>query len=151
MISMGSINISNFYAYIHQVLRDDPEIRSLIGLDASSTLEDAATKIQKRKKPQDLVSPNLPIISFYKNAGTRGNNYLEYRFIVDFDIYTQDDVELALNISDRIIQLFDDKYIGLTQGSFFKGQYITGAEDDTDLENTYKYFTQIGFTIGIEE
>jgi hypothetical protein len=148
---VGTVDISNFYAYIHRVLRDDPKIRSMIGLNDSSSLEDAATRIQKRKKPQDLVSKNHPVITFYKNAGARGTNYLEYKFIVDFDVYTQNDVELALNINDRIIELFDDQYIGIAKGSFFKGQYITGAEDDTDMENKYKYFTQIGYTIGIEE
>ncbi|ALA07161.1 hypothetical protein SECTIM467_31 [Brevibacillus phage SecTim467] len=148
---MGKINVSDVYACIHQTLRNDPEIQSMLGLTADSSLEDMATKIQKRRKPQNLVQDNLPMISFYKNPGARGKNYLEYRFIVDFDIYTQDDVELATNIADRISHLFDDKYLGLQKGSVFKGQYVTSAEDDTDLENTYKYFTQIGLTVGIEE
>jgi hypothetical protein len=149
---MGKINISDIYAYIHTTLRQDPEIISMLGLAADASLEDLATKIQKRKQPQNLVQHNLPLISFYKNPGARGTNYLEYRFIVDFDIYSQDDVELAINIADRIAQLFDDKFMsGLTKGSVFKGEYVTSAEDDTDLENTYKYFTQIGFTIGIDE
>lgn len=149
---MGKINISDVYAYIHTTLREDPEILALLGWATGASLEQLATRIQKRKKPQELVQHNLPLISFYKNAGHRGENYLEYRFIVDFDIYTQDDVELALNISDRITQLFDDQYMkGLRKGSVFKGEYVTSAEDDTDLTNTYKYFTQIGFTIGIDE
>ncbi|MFF2889451.1 hypothetical protein [Paenibacillus sp. NPDC057967] len=149
---MGKINISDVYAYIHTTLRHDPRILELLGVAADATLEDLATRIQKRKKPQDVVQHNLPLISFYKNPGVRGENYLEYRFIVDFDIYTQDDVEVAIHIADRIAQLFDDKFMsGIKGGSVFKGQYTTSAEDDTDLANTYKYFTQIGFTIGIDE
>lgn len=148
---MGRINISDFYAYVHTTLRNDPQIQSMLGLSTTSTLTEMAIKIQKRKQPQNLVPNNLPLISFYKNPGERGENYLEYRFIVDFDIYTQDDVELALNISDRIVELFDDKYLPLLKGSVFKGVYVTSAEDGTDLANTYKYFTQIGFTIGIED
>lgn len=148
---MALVNISDIYACIHQTLRNDPEIQSMLGLTPSSTLEEMATKIQKRKKPQNLVQDNLPMISFYKNPGVRGHNYLEYRFIVDFDIYTQDDVELATNIADRIAELFDEKFLPLSKGSVFRGQYVTSAEDDTDLENTYKYFTQIGFAFGIGE
>jgi hypothetical protein len=59
---------------------------------------------------------------------------------------------LALNIADRIAQLFDDKFMSrLRKGNVFKGEYITSVESDTDLENTYKYFIPIGFTIGIDE
>lgn len=149
---MGSVRISDVYAYIHSTLRDDPEIQSMLGLKSTATSEDFSTKIQKRKMPQGLVQENLPIISFYKNPGTRGENYLEYRFIVDFDIYTQDDVELAIEIADRIAQLFDNKFLsGLKAGSVFKGEYVTSAEDETNPTNGYKYFTQLGFSIGLDE
>lgn len=149
---MSKIRISDVYAYIHSTLREDPKIQTMLGLKATSSLTDKAMRIQKRKKPQNLVTGHLPLITFYKNPGSRGENYLEYRFIVDFDIYTQDDVELAIEISDRIAELFDDKFMtGVTTGSVFKGEYVTSAEDETDLKNAYKYFTQIGFTIGIDE
>ncbi|MBD8498894.1 hypothetical protein [Paenibacillus arenosi] len=148
---MGKINISAIYACIEQTLRNDSEIQAMLGLSQQSTPADWQLKIQKRKKPEKLAVEHFPILSFYKNPGSRGDNYLEYRFIVDFDIYTQGNVELATNIADRVVSLFDDKFLGLKQGSVFKGQYITSAEDDTDLANTYKYFTQIGLTIGIDE
>lgn len=149
---MGKINISDVYTFIHSTLCQDPKILYFLGLTADSSLGKLETRIQKRKKPQDLVGDNLPLISFYKKPGSRGENYLEYRFIVDFDIFTQNNVELAINIADRIAQLFDDKFIsGVLEGSVFRGEYITSAEDDTNLANTYKYFTQIGFTIGIDE
>ncbi|MCM3132936.1 hypothetical protein M3629_09070 [Paenibacillus polysaccharolyticus] len=148
---MGTISVSDVYAYIHSTLRQDPEIFAMLGLTVDTYLEDLETKIQKRKKPKDLVQHNLPLITFYKNPGARGENYQEYRFIVDFDIYTQDDVELAVNIADRICQIFDDQYFWMPKGSVFKGEYVTSAEDDIDLENTYKYFTQICFTIGIDK
>lgn len=149
---MGSVRISDIYAYIHSILRDDPEIQSMLGLKSTATSEDFSTKIQKRKTPQGLVQENLPLISFYKNPGARGENYLEYRFNVDFDIYTQDDVELAIEIADRIAQLFDNKFMsGLKEGSVFKGEYVTSAEDETNPTNGYKYFTQLGFSIGLDE
>lgn len=149
---MGKLNISDVYAFIHKTLREDPVLQDLMGFTPSTTLEEMAMRIQKRRKPQNLVEENLPLISFYKNPGMRGgDNYLEYRTHFDFDIYTQDDVELAIQIADRISELFDDEYVGLKKGSYFKGEYLTSAEDNTDLENIYKYFTQIRYTLVIEE
>ncbi len=148
---MSKLRISDVYAYIHKTIREDDEILRLMGLDKTSSADVLALRIQKRKKPQELVIHNLPLITFFKNPGVRGDNYLEYRFTVDFDIYTQDDVETAIDIADRMAQLFDNKFMSGVSGSSFKGEYITSAEDETDFKNSYKYFTQIGFTIGLEE
>lgn len=148
---MGQMNIAGIYAYIHKTLRNDSKIQEMLGIFPSSTPEDMEVKIQKRKKPQNLLKDTLPIISFYKEPGERGINFLEYQFIIKFDIYTQDNVELAINIAERVCALFDDKSIAMKEGSFFKTEYVTSAEDNTDLENTYKYFIQIRTTIGLEE
>ena len=145
------LNISNLYALIHTVLREDEKIISLLGLPANPTLTDTAMKIQKRLKPQNLVSENLPLISFYSNPGLIGNNYLEYTCAFDFDVYTGDDVELALAIVDRIQELFDGEYPGLRCGTYFKARFNTCSEVDTDLQNTYKFFVQILFSLGLEE
>ncbi len=149
---MGKILISDLYSAFHSILREDPVILERLGMTANASMEELATRIQKRKKPQKWVQHNLPLISFYKNPGQRGKNYLEYRFTITLDIYTQDNVELAISLADRIVQLFDGKWIsGLSEGSVFKGEYITSAEADCELEETFKYYIQIGFTVGIDE
>lgn len=141
--------MSDLYAYIHKILREDEKILELLGL-SNPTPEDTAIRIQKRRKPQQVVDKNLPMISFYTNPGVRANNHLEYLTAFDFDVYTQDDVETAMEIADRVGELFDDQYVGIKTGSQFKGEFLTASEVETDLENTYKFFTQMLFTIGIE-
>lgn len=148
---MSFLNISDVYASIHQTLREDEVIRELMGFDETTTAVDMAMRLQKRKKPVELVADQFPLITFYKSPGQREyGNHLAYVTSFYFDIYTNDDVEVAIDIADRINYLFDDKYLRLSVGSSFKGQFVTAAEDDTDLENTYKYFTQVEFTFGIE-
>jgi hypothetical protein len=147
---MAFLYISDVYACIHKTLREDKVIRDLMGFTDSTTPLEMATRIQKRSKPVDLVEGNFPLITFYKLPGVRGYNHLAYSTAFDFDIYTNDDVELAVQIADRINELFDDKFLNMPRGSSFKGSYLTSAEDNTDLENTYKYYTQVEFTFGIE-
>ncbi|WP_151734130.1 hypothetical protein [Paenibacillus tengchongensis] len=148
---MGVPDLSDVYAYIHRTLRDDSGLQSLLGLTPAAPLEDRVKHIQKRRQPHNLVQDNLPLITFYKLPGTRGANYLEYRFSFRFDIYTSDDVELAIGIADRINRLFDNRFLQGLPGSSFGGEYITCAEEETDVRNGFKYFTQIGFTIGLDE
>ena len=147
---MAFLHISDVYASIHKTLREDDVIKELMGFSDETTLEETALRIQKRMKPVDLVADNYPLISFYKLPGNRGRNHLEYVTVFDFDIYTNDDVELAIELADRISDLFDGTYLKLRKGSSFKGEYVTSAEDTTDLSNTYKYYAQILFTFGIE-
>lgn len=148
---MSFLRISDVYASIHRTLREDEVIRQLMGFDDTTTDVDKALRIQKRMHPVEVVEDNLPLITFYKMPGQREfGNHLAYVTTFDFDIFTNDDVELAIDIADRINYLFDDKYLNLAKGSSFKSQYVTSAEDRTDLENTYKYFTQVEFTFGIE-
>jgi len=148
---MSLLRMSDLYAYIHTVLREDEVIRSLMGFTPSTTLEEMAQKIQKKRKPTSLVSENLPIISFYANPGLRGDNHLEYMVAFDFDIYVLDgDEETAINIADRINELFNEQYIGLKCVSSLKSEFMTMGEVETDQEDTYQFFTQILFTIAIE-
>lgn len=147
---MSFLHISDVYASIHKTLREDEVIRSLMGFDETTSMLEMATRIQKRMRPTNLVEDNFPLITFYKLPGQREYNHLAYGTPFDFDVFTGDDVEVAVEIADRINYLFDDKFLNLPKGSSFKGQYLTSAEDSTDLENTYKYFTQVLFTLGIE-
>jgi len=150
---LGMISIRDVYDSIHALLREDPEILSMLGLTSTASLEVLETRIQKRKYPRDLVQDHLPLIAYYKKTGSRGSNYLEYRFVIEFKIYTQDNVGLAIDIADRITRLFDGKWIsGLTRGSVFKGEFVASAEDaDIELDNSYKFLTQIAFSIGVGE
>lgn len=144
------LRISDIYACIHKTLRNDAEIRRLMGFNDSTDSVEYATRIQKRAKPVELVEDNFPLITFYKLPGSREVNHLSYVTVFNFDIYTNDDVELAIDIADRIGYLFEDKYLNVPNISSFKGQYVTSAEDTTDLPNTFKYRVQIEFTFGIE-
>ncbi|MGG1263847.1 hypothetical protein [Brevibacillus laterosporus] len=147
---MALLRMSDLYAYIHTVLREDRMIKDSLGL--TDDLVQASTKIQKKRKPTGLVKDNLPIISFYANPGMRGEeNFLEYVVPFDFDIYVlDDDSEIAINIADRINELIDSKFLGIPCGSSFQSEFLTMSEVETDLADTYKFFTQILFTIGIE-
>lgn len=147
---MSFLYISDVYASIHRVLREDEIIRELMGFTEDTPPEEFALRIQKRMKPVDLVADNFPMISFYKLPGFRGHNHMTYSTAFDFDIYTNDDVETAIDIADRVNELFDDQFLPLCKGISFKGQYVTSGEDVTDLNNTYKYYTQILFNLGIE-
>lgn len=147
---MAFLRISDVYACIHKTLREDKIIRDLMGFTDQTTLQEMALRIQKRMTPVDVIVNNLPMISFYKSPGRRGYNPLEYTTVFDFDIYTNNDVELAIDLADRISELFDEQYLNLSQGSHFKGEYVTSAEDVTDKQDVYKYFVRILFTFGIE-
>ncbi|AIW39927.1 hypothetical protein MHB54_05935 [Paenibacillus sp. FSL M7-0802] len=140
----------DIYESIFSVLQKDAELHTLLENSGTTPSKIMMEKIQKRRHPKGLQQDQLPLISFYKSAGGRGENYLDYWSIFNFDIYTRENVDVALRIADRITTLFDDEYQSLTQGGLLKGQYITGSDHDTDLENTYKYSIQIGITIGME-
>lgn len=147
---MAYVKMSDLYAKIHEVLRTDEVILSLLGVDADDAVT-LAKRIQKRQKPSGITTAsNFPLISFYTLPGRREYNHLVYETAFDFDIYTADDVEKAMDIADRIGELFDDKFIELSGGSSFKAEWLTSSEVGTDLENTYQFFTQILFPIGIE-
>jgi hypothetical protein len=148
---MSLIRMSDLYAYIHTVLREDEVIKNLMGFVPSSSLEDKAQKIQKKKKPSGLVNNKYPVVSFYANPGARDDgNHLVYMVTFDFDIYVQDgDEETAINIADRINEIFDGQYLGLKCVSSFKSEFMTMGEVETD-DDTFKFFTQILFNLGIE-
>lgn len=148
---MSLLNMSNLYAYIHKVLRTDAIIQEFMFNGTAPTLEESAIRIQKRKSPQNLNTDNFPMISFYTSQGIRGDNFLEYVLPIDFDVYTEDDVELALIIADRINKIFDDEFVKLNCGSQFKSQFLTMSEDQTDQSNTFKFYTRIIFTLGMED
>ena len=147
---MGLVKVSDVYAALHQLLREDEIIGELMGFTAKTTALDKAKRIQKRKIPADtLQSAKLPLISFYKLPGRAENNHLSYVTPFDFDVYTNNDTETAINIADRINELLHDQYVPVCSGSL-KSKYVTSAEDATDLKDIYKYFTQILVNLTLE-
>lgn len=146
---MSILSISDVYASIHKRIREDSVIRNLMGFTDDTSPVEEAIRIQKRIKPVELVESNLPLISFYSSPGYRDTNHLAYITSFDFDIYTSNDVETAFAIADRINVLFDDKYLSICRGSF-KANFVTSAEDTSDMVDVFKYFTKIEFTFSIE-
>lgn len=148
--------MSDVYATIHSVIATDPEIRRLMGFQDGLSEEDElvqrASKVLKRQLSTELLEEQtLPLITFYKLPGGREfDNYLSYLTPFDFDIYTNNDVELAIDIADRINELFDDKYLPLAKGSSLRNTYVTSGEDKTELKDVYKYYTQIIFNLSLE-
>ncbi|QNR70427.1 hypothetical protein IAQ67_28335 (plasmid) [Paenibacillus peoriae] len=147
---MALIRMSDLYAQIHTVLREDKILQDLMGLDGS--LLQAAIRIQKRRKPTGDIQGNLPLISFYTDPGMREEeNYLVYHSPFFFDIYVQDgDEEKAVEIADRINDLFDEKFLAIPCGSSLRSEFVTMGEMETDRENTYKFFTHVLFNTAIE-
>jgi len=147
---MALVRMSDLYAYIHSTLREDEEIQELMKFTNSASALTKAKRIQKRRNPKGLIvnDNNLPLISFYANPGTRGENHLEYMVAFDFDIYVMDgSEETAIDIADRINSLFDGKFLDLACIDSFTCEFLTMGEVDTDQKDVYKYFTQILFNI----
>lgn len=149
---MAFTRLSDVYATIHKWLREDPEIRRLMGFDDTTTMVEMAKRIQKRRIVSTDVDPSLfPLISFYKLPGFREpKNHLSYVTIFDFDVYTQNDVETAIEIADRISELMDNEFLPLEKGSSLRSSYVTSAEDTTQLKDVYKYYTQISINLVLE-
>lgn len=148
--------MSDVYATIYRVITTDPIIRELMGFDESLEGEDELVQradkvIKRRVSPELLNKGTLPLIAFYKLPGGRETeNHLSYLTPFDFDIYTNNEIELAIELADRINELFDDKYLPLAKGSAFKSMYTTSGEETVHLKDVYKYYTQIIFNISLE-
>lgn len=154
---MALLNMADFFASIHKVLREDGVILELMGLVPPADFSDAAflgtmaVRIQKRKKPRNLSAEHFPAISFYSKSGRRGGNPMEYAMIFNFDVYTGDDVETAILIAERITQLFEESCSGSHGQCGLKGQWMTNGEAETDLADVFKFFTQVKFTLFLNE
>ncbi|MFF1995210.1 hypothetical protein ACFVWC_29175 [Bacillus mycoides] len=142
--------ITDVYTCIHKTLREDSVIRKCMGLNNIPTDMENDMHIQKRMSPKEALSTQLPLIAFYKSFVKKERNHNTHVVTFDFDIYTNDDVELALDLADRINHLFDNQSIQLLKGVFSKGQYVGSAEVVSEIEHSYKYFTRFEFIFEIE-
>ncbi|MEM0173400.1 MAG: hypothetical protein QXI16_02720 [Sulfolobaceae archaeon] len=104
--------ITELYNGIYRTLANDEQILSYLNIDITLPEDELllvkAKKIQKRRKPQELIQDNLPLISFYSvGGGTLKRNSEVYMASFVFDIYTYNDVELAQQIANRIFEIFN--------------------------------------------
>ncbi|WP_241754030.1 hypothetical protein [Bacillus cereus] len=58
--------------------------------------------IQKRMSPKEALNKQIPLIVFYNSFVQKERNNNIHVVTFDFDIYTNDGVELALDLADRI-------------------------------------------------
>lgn len=143
--------VVNLYNGIYRVLANDKSVLSYLGIDSKATPLERAKHIQKRHKPQDLTD-NMPIIAFYAPPGTRsGDNYLVYETNFIFDIYTNDDVNLAHQIADRIKSLFEGVIHPMMGIESFESCVESMHESATDLNNTYCFTVVVQFTVSMEQ
>lgn len=127
----------DLYNGIYRILSNDDVILSLLNITDITDKLKKAKHIQKRSKPQIIID-DLPIITFYSPSGKReSKNFDVYKALFTFDIYTKDDVDLALNISNRIFELFDDKLNPMVGVESMTTDFVEGFESRSDLANTY--------------
>ncbi|GBF32188.1 hypothetical protein DCCM_0379 [Desulfocucumis palustris] len=66
-----------------------------------------------------------------------------------FDIYTNDDVSLALTIAQKISDLFESAIPCFANSVTFEGLFVSAYESESDLANTYCFTTVIQFSMGM--
>lgn len=139
--------VVDLYNGIYQVLSNDLIVLSYLGIGEDASPLEKAEKIQKRSEPQNL-SDNLPIIAFYAPPGRRlESNFAVYTTDFVFDIYTNDDVDTAQRLGDRIFKLFHGKIQPMNNVITFESQHVTSHESKSDLPNTYCFTVVINFSI----
>lgn len=145
------MSVVSLYNGIYKVLANDDTVLNYLGIGASASYLEKAKHIQKRAKPQN-VAESLPIIAFYSLPGKReGQNLLVYTTNFVFDIYTNDDVNLAHQIADRIAALFDGEIHPMMGIESYESLVVTMHESDSDLPNTYCFTVVIEFSMSLEQ
>lgn len=142
------MTVVNLYNNIFKTLLLDEELLDLMSL-TNENLVIKTEHIQKRRKPQNLLK-SLPIITFYSPSGgvsEKNNEVYEATFV--FDVYTQDDVELAQKISELICKLFDGKINSFYGIENFETALVEAFESEVNLSNTYCFTTVLLFSLTI--
>lgn len=143
------MSVIHLYDGIYQYLANDEVILDLLEIDTTLDEDELmlqkALHIQRRSKPQDLAE-NIPLITFYTPGGGRDvNNTSVYDSLFVFDIYTKDDVEKALMIAKRLLELFDSN-IPVVEGiATMESSFEDGHESEVDLQNTYCFTLLFSF------
>jgi hypothetical protein len=144
------------YNGIFCTLSNDSTMLELLGIDPLAFSFDdelrlsKALKIQKRSKPNNLIE-SLPIITFYTPGGERERkNQSVFNALFYFDIYTNDDVDLAHRIAARIEELFGDAIPSFGGGiETFMSKFVDAYETESDLDDLYSFCVQIEFSVSM--
>jgi hypothetical protein len=141
--------ITQLYDEIYRALARDSAFMDLMGLTSADNIT-IAKKIQKRRKPQNIID-NMPIVSFYSPGGAKDReNDLVFGSVFVFDVYTNDDVELAQNISSVICKIFNKQLLSFAGIESFESMFADQSESLTDFPNTYCFTTLIVFYVSLD-
>jgi hypothetical protein len=143
--------ITDLYNGIYKVLANDAIILDYLGIGETANALTKSRHIQKRANPQD-VTDNIPMIAFYATPGRReGRNSFVYTTPFVFDIYTNDDVQLAQDVSDRLTDIFNGEIHPFAGIESFQAELVTAHESTTDLANTYCFTVVISMSVALEK
>jgi len=142
------MQITQLYDEIYRAITNDEDIMTLMDLQGESAIN-KAKRVQKRRQPMNLADTDT-LLTFYTLGGRRqGSNDYVFNIPYVFDVYTNDDVELAQDISSKIISLFDAKLSKLSGLSTFENKFENQFESLVDLPNRYCFTTIILFSVSL--
>jgi len=145
------MDVVDLYNNIYRVLANDEAVLNYLGVGVSASALTKAKHLQKRAKPQNIVD-NLPLIAFYAppGGGRERGNELVYNAPFVFDIYTNDDVNLAHQIAKRIIDLFEGKLMPFMGMENFESKFVTGYESDSGMQNAYCFTVVMQMSVSLD-
>lgn len=145
--------VVNLYNEIYRLLTNDDDVLNYLGIDTSmdegSVLLQKARKVQKRRRPQNPVD-NVPLITFYTpGGGADQGNYMVFNSPFVFDVYTNDDVDLAQRLSSHLVGLLARKNHPMCGVESYETKLLDAFESSTDLSNVYCFTAVIRFSVTI--
>jgi hypothetical protein len=142
------MQITQLYDEIYRAITNDDGIMELMGLLGESALN-KAKRVQKRRQPMNLADSDT-ILTFYTLGGRRqGSNDYVFNIPYIFDVYTKDDIELAQDISGKLLLLFDSKISNFKGLSTFETKFENQFESIVDLDNRYCFTTILVFSLSL--
>jgi len=153
----NGLSVINLYNGIYKLLTSTDILLEKLGIPVTEegreiiypTNKQKGQKVQKRSKPQRLVD-NLPMVTFYTPGGSIDPiNHEVFRPVFYFDIYTQDDVNLAHEIAESIFSLIDNQVNEFSNVENGGAEVIDAHESDAGLPDTYCFTLEILFSIAV--
>jgi hypothetical protein len=157
----NGLSVINLYNGIYTLLTSDSDLLEKLSIPIIEEIVEGETvltpptnaqkgrKIQKRSKPQELAN-NLPMIAFYTPGGNIDPiNQEVFRPVFYFDIYTQNNVNLAHELAERVFMLLDDKVNEFSSVENGEAEVIDAHESDAGLPDTYCFTLEVLFSITI--
>lgn len=142
---MGSVAL---YRGIIKSLLGSTEFMNLMGL-SNADAETKSIRIQRRRKPQNILK-NLPLVAYYTPDGSKDTDNVDvYCPTFVFDIYTNDNVELAQNIGELIKGLFADKLVGMSNITSYSSNFECEFESDAGLDFCYCWTIVMTFRVNL--